>query len=714
MNPTLVKSLLLFAAILTSIISYAQQQPLPCGNGPLDAKLIAAHPEIQVKMDSLEAFTKRFIANHKPSQITTRSGEDTAFEYTIPVVFHIIHNYGPEDISDSQVVSEMTILNQDYNKLNPDTAEVIPQFKSIAANCHITFKLAQIDPNGNCTTGIEHIHDLLTYDGGDNVKPLYDWPRNQYLNIWSVAAIKIGNNDVAGYAYFPSEVDGVFGAAYDGVIILSSFVGNIGTSDPYTSRAVTHEIGHTMNLYHPWGATNSPGVACGDDNVEDTPPTEGSYPVGNCNLSLDHCNPPVIENVQNYMDYSYCSKMFTNGQKARMYAALNDSQSERIELWSPANLAATGVDGSVTATCSPKADFTSNYRFVCNESSVLFTDMSWRGAETGRTWLFGKGASIATSTLKNPSVTFDSSGWQTVTLISTNAAGSDTLVQKNYIYVSPPISDFVAPFTEDFSNAARFNDQWFSLNPEGNVYKWVRDSTTGYNSSSSAMLYNFGDFFGDYKDLISPSFDLSAGGSYQLSFVYSGATQASNINDINDSLKVYASYTCGSRWIPILTIAGVQLANAGLWPTNYVPAANSTNWTFVTAKLPGLFDKAKIRFKFEAVSGGSSNNLFLDNINVSIATGVPQINMGDASLKIYPDPAGESATISYHLTEDNSVKIELLDISGRIISQPVNSNQQAGDHAILIDNTTLANGIYLVRLWIGGVYEVKKLVIAKN
>ena len=88
--------------------------------------------------------------------------------------------------------------------------------------------------------------------------------------------------------------------------------------------------------------------------------------------------------------------------------------------------------------------------------------------------------------------------------------------------------------------------------------------------------------------------------------------------------------------------------------------------------------------------------------------------MGDVSLKIYPDPAGESATISYHLTEDNSVKIELLDISGRIISQPVNSNQQAGDHAILIDNTTLANGIYLVRLWIGGVYDVKKLVIAKN
>ena len=30
----------------------------------------------------------------------------------------------------------------------------------------------------------------------------------------------------------------------------------------------------------------------------------------------------VVDNIENYLEYSYCSKMFTPGQKSRMRAAL--------------------------------------------------------------------------------------------------------------------------------------------------------------------------------------------------------------------------------------------------------------------------------------------------------------------------------------------------------------------------------------------------------
>src|SRR3989338_8856778 len=107
---------------------------------------------------------------------------------------------------------------------------------------------------------------------------------------------------------------------------------------------------HWFNLSHTWGDTNDPGVSCGTDNVADTPTTRG---VTACNLNENFCG--VRANVENYMDYSYCSKMFTAGQVTRMRTALTSSTAGRNNLSTNANLVATGADGSA-ALC--KAEFT--------------------------------------------------------------------------------------------------------------------------------------------------------------------------------------------------------------------------------------------------------------------------------------------------------------------------------------------------------------------
>src|SRR4051812_14866269 len=48
--------------------------------------------------------------------------------FTIPVVFHILHVGGQENISDAQVQDAVSILNRDYNRRNADTANVVAQF----------------------------------------------------------------------------------------------------------------------------------------------------------------------------------------------------------------------------------------------------------------------------------------------------------------------------------------------------------------------------------------------------------------------------------------------------------------------------------------------------------------------------------------------------------------------------------------------------------
>src|ERR1041384_2116653 len=41
--------------------------------------------------------------------------------YTVPVVFHVLHLGGVENISDAQIIDKVNILTRDYNKQNADT-----------------------------------------------------------------------------------------------------------------------------------------------------------------------------------------------------------------------------------------------------------------------------------------------------------------------------------------------------------------------------------------------------------------------------------------------------------------------------------------------------------------------------------------------------------------------------------------------------------------
>ena len=62
------------------------------------------------------------------------------------------------------------------------------------------------------------------------------------------------------------------------------------------------------------------------------------------------------------MDYTNCAYMFTNGQKARVIAALNATAGYRNNLWIQENLELTGTDDAhyfeePYSDCRPIADF---------------------------------------------------------------------------------------------------------------------------------------------------------------------------------------------------------------------------------------------------------------------------------------------------------------------------------------------------------------------
>ncbi|MEO5674721.1 MAG: M43 family zinc metalloprotease [Chitinophagales bacterium] len=676
--------------ILIGIILFSSKaftQNVICGSPKKEKEARERNPAIYIEDAKLKQFVHDWIA---------ANGDELrdAPEYIIPVVFHIIHDYGYENITDEQVSDAVRILNEDFRKMNADTNDIINDFKGIAADSRVEFRLANKTSSGLCTNGINHIHSLSTYAGGDNAK-LDDWDRSMYLNVWTVKQFssEVGAGVIA-YAYLPSTANISVNAPYDGVIILSGFVGSIGTSIYPNARSLTHEVGHMFGLLHPWGNTNSPGVECGDDDIYDTPETQGWT---SCELNGSICHPPVIENVQNFMDYAFCSRMFTLGQADAMQATLNYQAADRDNLWTTSNLNATGTEDTMQTLCAPKADFYASYKMVCTSSSITFHDVSWGGEVSSRSWVFQDG-NPATSTDKDPLISFSTPGWKTVTLIVTNATGTATLARDKYIFVSDnSTGQYPVAYWESFIDPADFANNWIVQNPEGNSSLWQLTSAAGYIGYNSVELNNYHNMEGDIDYLITPSFDLSSGGPLYLNFQYSCATNTLSDADINDALNIYSSTNCGQNWLLRASIKAKDLANAGYYGIGYVPGINSP-WTGKSILLSTSLYQPNVRFRFEYKSNGHGNNCYLDDVQVqSYTVGINDPDAETYALTIFPNPINENsvALLSQHLS--GNMHLYIADITGRTVKELSKGWLPEGEHKFELRRSDLnSSGMYFL------------------
>lgn len=266
-------------------------------------------------------------------QATDRDGART-----IPVVVHVVWRTQQQNVSNAVINNIITELNEDYNALNSDYGNVRAPFTASRGNAQIEFCLATLDPSGNPTTGINRYQTTKTWFDPDTETDDMKfaphgtpaWNPMKYLNIWicNISSGTTGGFVTAGYAYLPQG--GVVGTGYDGLVLDYMY----GTTD----RTATHEIGHYLGLDHPWGAGNcSPG-----DGISDTPPTNS--PTYSCsNPNLMKCG--TLTQYENFMDYSSCPVMFTNGQATVMNNILSGVRSSL--------LTSTACSGGITGPCIP-------------------------------------------------------------------------------------------------------------------------------------------------------------------------------------------------------------------------------------------------------------------------------------------------------------------------------------------------------------------------
>jgi hypothetical protein len=257
----------------------------------------------------------------------------------IPVVVHVVHNnptglIGGEDntnISDEQVFSQIEVLNEDFRR-KPGTAGF--NTNPVGADMEIEFFLANIDPEGRPTVGINRVYSprrSFSVFGGDllTLSNLSYWDSSKYLNIWVTTL----SSNLLGYAEMPiADFDGLesvdIDPRIDGVFVDNEAFGRgtgTVTDELYTEgRTVTHEVGHWLGLIHIWGDT-----LCGTDFCEDTPTAEAANLTDFCDPLFSTCarGRSTQNMIENFMDYSpdRCMNIFTQDQKTRVRAILEIS-----------------------------------------------------------------------------------------------------------------------------------------------------------------------------------------------------------------------------------------------------------------------------------------------------------------------------------------------------------------------------------------------------
>lgn len=377
-----------------------------------------------------------------------QTGKVNTVNYTIPVIFHIIHtnqNVGTfPNLDTNQIKSQIKVLNKDFAGTGFSYTNCPAPFANLISNTGIKFCLARLNPNNVVLAerGIVRINannlgwqnpstptlNLINYMK-TVIIPATIWDPTRYLNIW--VSDKPASQTELGFATYPAGTNfsggfpsAVGTASTDGIWCWGRAVGDtlLAQAPNHKGRIITREVGHWLGLRNLWGDGN-----CLTDYCNDTPWAKQAntgcppYPsfVNRCGLGQS----PDGEMTMNFMDETddSCKYMFTPRQTIRMQTAMSQG-TYRNALGLNTNLCA-----AVTQT--PQAP---NAGFYLNDVPCLnvpFTPINTSSGWPTPTYQWNSSPAAGyypSANVAQPSITFNSTASHTLYLTVTNSVNIST------------------------------------------------------------------------------------------------------------------------------------------------------------------------------------------------------------------------------------------------------------------------------------------------
>lgn len=683
---------------------------------------------------SVRESNKQFEQWLKQRQVnaTARTGaEDKLY---IPVVVHVIHRGEAvgvgTNISDGQIISQIKVLNNDFNRLNADASNTPAEFQSVAGNMSIEFVLAKQDPDGEETNGIVRVRGSRTSWSMSNdgaLKATSYWPAEDYLNIWVTNL----SSTLLGYAQFPvSDLAGLEDAddnrLTDGVVIDYMVFGSIDDDSSFDldddfdkGRTTTHEVGHYLGLRHIWGDDDG---ACGGDGdyVSDTPDQDEES--SGC-LTHPQTTCGVHKMFQNYMDYTddACMNMFTKEQVDRMITVMENSprrktlpQSKGLEApdgTSIRDIAIVSISELSPVRCE---DTATPVLVLRNNGNVDVTSLVVSYSINGGTTSTGSASNITgftpgtEITLPLSSLNFSTGENILAVTVSKPNGYNDKNTSDNSLSKTVVVNDAsdVIPLRQNFD--ASFEDQWTLVNPSGGM-NW-ETITTNYSQS---LYFNAAanTTEGDAAWLVSPVLDFSATTTasvfFDLSYRY--LSTDGNRNDL-DNLQILASADCGITYDKVLfdeTGTSLSVSNDAV---NSTPT-KAEDWKRNYVNLTAFAGQSNVRLAF-VFTNDNGNNIYIDNIEFFVSDDPTPNSVANPFVVYDSDPiTPNDFYITFNLAERESVQYELMDTMGRQVVAQQLTDVLNQTYQVNAEHTS--TGVYFLRLQIGGNYYSAKVYMGK-
>ena len=711
-----IKALLIFLSFLVIPSIYGQEDDRVhrCGTDEIIQSLVDQYPEMREAVRQAEANWEALAKYGEPVK-------KSAAVQQLPVVFHIVYNSEYDNISKAQILDGLRVLNEDFRRQNSDASNTRATFLPDATDVEIEFVIATRDPSGNPTNGITRTkssRSVLTDDdiSNKNVKTLpgaTPWDRTRYLNVWVVNSIGPGvSTNTLGYATLASYIFQGPGwyKARDGMVIRHDALGSIGTAANAgrIGRTLSHEIGHYLDLLHPFNVPNGLPANCNTstDYINDTPQLDGTPSFG-CNLNQSSCG--SLDQIENYMDYAddACVNMFTKGQKARMEYALDNYRST---LKHPATASSTGIiNPSITA---PTATLNMESPGICPGDQVQFEELSDNSVATSWQWSF-PGGQPATSNSPTPVVVYPNAGEYDVKLVVTNSAGTDSATFSKFVRVRPMYTGNEASYLESFEGT--FDGTGAMINsPEDNATFQVT-SLAAIDGSKSLFIDNFtADAYaqmttikgsGALDEFVTPIIFPTFAKNLTMTFEYAFAARQSSEN--YDAMRVYASDDCGATWNLVrLFQSGILRTAPDKASQPFIPSAGQ--WRTALIPLAGFDGKGPILVKIQFENGGG-NNFYIDDIVVTADNvSITEYDLA-RNISVFPNPGHGELNISFNTETQYEVKVQLYDLSGRVM---ISENLPAGTTDYKIGSgEKLATGVYLLKVEEDGMSYSERIVV---
>ncbi len=726
----------------------AQQKPKPeraafrkeqhrCGTQAVKEDLEKQYPQFRKQwLEARKKTMERYVALRQQSQFRVQA------VYTIPVVVHVVLP-DPTIVTNTQIFSQLNILNNDYAGLNADSSRIPAAFKPFFGKGTIRFCLAQQDLKGDATNGIVRITSSVvsrpglkdpvkfTCSGGSDA-----WDPERYMNIW-VCQMPSG---FLGYTFTPSDPLTIVPLNERGFVNNYRAFGSGGTSQaPFNlGRTATHEIGHFFDLVHIWGPNNCDGTqSCtDDDDVADTPTqfkcTFGAPAADS--VIKDQCQPNAPGIMwMNYMDYvdDRAMVMYTPGQYVRMQAAIENT--------------AWMMQLATSNACSPPVTYNRDIRFeqlidpalgICNNgSSVIYSCSNTYqpiirikniGTDTVKTLSLGARFGLATPVVTSWTGTLPPQASTSITLNSmllntglnsnlsvftfnpNGAADQNTANDTgkiNGIYF--PVINL--PYAQGFESATFPPDNWELVNPDGDTTwsRTIRASKTGF---ASMFINNF-QYEGYNKQdwIYSPLIPVKGIDSAFVSFSVAAATYSKPDAEgvPTDTLEILLTDDCGTTLKSIYKKWGTSLVTTGnvSVDTGYIPLPSQ--WRKDSAFLGSYTNTSTeyVRFAFRNTNN-YENNVYIDDINIYTKEVNP--NLKEKGWLVTPNPFRNKFAIQFYTPPVNLEFISVYNSSGQLVWQ---KKYATSPGYIEVDLQGRQSGVYFVHfVYRNGQKPVTKLI----